>query len=138
MPRGGARRGAGRKPGIPNVVTQDHRDQVDLAFRATFNGENVPKDKQGAAFHAMRMLIRRGLQNDTAAIIHLCERTMGRLKYTVEHEGNHDKPLEHRVYEAVLDDGLPAIPPLPAAAAEAVAGNGNKAPVPAAPAARRR
>jgi hypothetical protein len=121
---GGRRVGAGRPPGVTNIRSVQDRLEIEMAFRETFKGQ-AHADKT-PSFHITRLLLRRALAGDTAACIHLDERYHGRVKYTMELEGSQEKPLEHHIYEAVLDDGLPAIP-LPAPAETAVApGNGGK------------
>ncbi len=148
MPKGGRRAGAGRPPGIPNIKTVADRLEMDLAFAEVF--QEKKHEGRTPTFHITRLLIRRALLNDTAAIIHLSERYMGRVKYSVELEGNPVKPLEHRTYAATLDDGTnlftPGLDPLAeqpvaAAAVAAVAepsGNGGEPKEPARKPGRRR
>jgi hypothetical protein len=46
-PHGGARRGAGRKPGVPNKITQTFRDVLLQAVSEVGDSQEVDKDGQG-------------------------------------------------------------------------------------------
>lgn len=117
MPRGGRRVGAGRPKGIPNVRSVQDRLDIALAFEDTF------RDGKSPSFHITRILLSRALKGDTTAAIHLDERYHGRVKYTVEMEGNPDKPVEQKVFTATLASGAPAL--TAPAAVLGVEGGGN-------------